>query len=147
MDIQFVLDDILWWYTDDNCDIGKRFDVVTTSLCIEACTTSEEHYKSTIHKLSRFLKPNGCLLMFGVLDETFYTVGEATFRHFQVNQNLVEEALREAEIEEIKIEIYDLEPLNLLASFSDASAFFFVSGTKSNKEAELQWRAQKYSIT
>ena len=62
-----------------------------------------------------------------------------------MNQNFVEEALQEAEIEEIKIEIYDLEPLNL--ECTDASAFFFVSGMKCNKEVELQWRAQKYCIT
>ena len=56
-------------------DVGKPFDIVTTSSCEDVCAVSKEHYKSTVAKLCKMLKPNGYLCMFGVFDESFYTSG------------------------------------------------------------------------
>ena len=47
-------------------DVGKPFDVVTSSLCLEACVSSEEHYKNAVAELCKLLKPNGYLLMNGL---------------------------------------------------------------------------------
>ena len=38
---------------------SATFDVVSTSLCLEACVTSNEGYRRAIAKLKRYLKPGG----------------------------------------------------------------------------------------
>ena len=60
-------------------DLGKPFDVVVTSLCMEASVTSGEHLQKTIVALCKFFKPNGYLFMNGVLGDTWFIVGEERF--------------------------------------------------------------------
>ena len=119
----------------DCFDIGKPFDVVSTSLCVEVCAASEGHYKSTVAKLCKLLKPNGYLLMFGILEETYYVVGDAKFYHFPVSRSMVEEAMKEAGIEEIKMELFEIGHLKL-EDATDAKAFFHASGRMSDKDKE-----------
>ena len=115
----------------ESVDVGKPFDVVSTSLCVEVVATSEQQYKSAVAKLCKFLKPNGYLIMFGVVNETFYTVGDSTFCHFGVTRGMIEEALNEAGIEDIEMEFFDLRPSEL--NVSDAQEFFSVVGKMSDK--------------
>ena len=56
-------------------DIDKPFDVVSTSVCLESCATSEAQYKNIVAELCKLLKPNGYLFMNGVLEGTFYFIG------------------------------------------------------------------------
>ena len=109
----------------DAFDIGKPFDVVTTSLCVEVCAVSKEHYKSTVAKLCKMLKPNGYLCMFGLFDESFYWFGTAKFYHYPVSRITLDEAMKEAGLQDIKVEVFDVGHLNLT---TDATAFFFATG-------------------
>jgi hypothetical protein len=117
----------------ESLDVDKPFDVVLTSLCVEVCAASEGGYKSTVAKLCKLLKPNGYLLMFGILGETFYFVGDAKFCHFPVSRSMVEEAMKEAGIEEIKIEVYEIGHLKLDVTDAEKT-FFHASGRMSDKE-------------
>ena len=56
-------------------DIGKPFDVVSTSVCLESCVTSEAQYRNIVAELCKLFKPNGYLFMNGVLEGTFYFIG------------------------------------------------------------------------
>ena len=113
----------------EDFDIGKPFDVVTTSFCVEVCAVSEQQYKSTVAKLCKLLKPNGYLCMFGVLDESVYTFGKTTFYHYPVPRMMVDEAMREAGLQDIKIDAMELEHLKI--QDTDATAFFFATGRMS----------------
>ncbi|XP_028401854.1 nicotinamide N-methyltransferase-like [Dendronephthya gigantea] len=114
----------------ESIDVGKPFDVLSTSLCVEVVASSEQHYKSTVAKLCKFLKPNGYLIMFGIVNETFYTVGDARFYHFGVTQRMIEEALKDAGIEDLKMELLHRA---VKSTISDGQAFFSVVGKKSDK--------------
>ena len=72
---------------------AATFDVVTSSLCLEACVTSSEGYRYAIRKLKRYLKPGGCIVLFCILDETFYMVGQERFYCFPMSKQLVVETL------------------------------------------------------
>ena len=108
-------------------DIDKPFDVITTSLCVEVCAVSKEHYKSTVAKLCKMLKPNGYLCMFGLFDESFYTFGKAKFYHYPVSRITLDEAMKEAGLEDIKVEVFAVGHLKL-GEATDATAFFFATG-------------------
>ena len=115
-------------------DIGKPFDVVSSSLCLEAGVSSEQEYKNTVAKLCKFLKPNGYLCMFGVLKETFYSVGKEKFRVFPLTQVLIEEAMEAGGLQEIKFEQFDLEGI-VPPKVANAQFMYFVSGRMSTKES------------
>ncbi|KAK3737775.1 hypothetical protein QZH41_012214 [Actinostola sp. cb2023] len=55
---------------------GPPFDVISTSLCLEAVVESEQEYKDHVAFLAKMLRPGGYLMMQGVIEETFYTVGK-----------------------------------------------------------------------
>lgn len=79
-------------------DVAKPFDVVFTNLCLEACVSSEVHYKNSVAELAKFLKPNGVLYISGVLGETFHYEGHEKYYSFPVSEKLVKEAMNEARI-------------------------------------------------
>ena len=116
----------------DTFDLGKPFDVVTTSSCVEVCAFSKEHYKITVAKLCKMLKPNGYLCMSGVFDESFYAFGEAKFCHYPVSRITLDEAMKEAGLEDIKVEVFSVGHLNF-SEATNATAFFFASGRMSEK--------------
>ena len=111
----------------ESADVGKAFDVVSTSLCIEVAVSSEQEYKSAVAKLCKFIKPNGYLCMFGVLKETFYCVGNVKFRSFPLTQVLIEEAMKTGGIQEIKFEQFDLEGI-VPPEVTSAQFMYFASG-------------------
>ena len=108
-------------------DIAKSFDVVTTSLCLETCVSSETHYKNTVAELCKMLKPNGYLFMNGVLEQTFYFIGEEKFHTFPLTEKMIKEAMNEAGLE---IDKFVAIPVNY-SEVCDCKNFFFTYGRKS----------------
>ena len=72
---------------------SATFDVVTTSFCLEVCAKSYEGYRQAIAKLKRYLKPNGHIVLFGSLGESYYIVGQERFRSFTLSKNFIVETL------------------------------------------------------
>ena len=106
-----------------SCEVHS-FDVVTTSLCLEACVTSSEGYRHAIAKLKTFLKPGGFIALYGVLGETFYMVGQEKFYCFPLSKELVEETLINEGFKtrgEMKIRSWGRN------ANCDANGFFFLS--------------------
>ena len=85
-------------YRDDPLlDKQEPFEIVTTSLCLEAaCTASYAQYKKAVKKLVGLLKPGGFLLMFIVERQTFYVVGKKKWPCLYLTLEQVKEALTEA---------------------------------------------------
>lgn len=54
--------------------IFRKVDVIYSSLCLECAATSDQSYKNIVKNLKKFLKPNGYIYLFGVLEESFYDV-------------------------------------------------------------------------
>ncbi|KAL3871351.1 hypothetical protein ACJMK2_039358 [Sinanodonta woodiana] len=70
---------------------GIVFDAITSSLCLEiACLTLDDYAKS-VGYMRNLLKPDGHLVLVGVLEDTFYTVGEYRF----INLPIKKDELRE----------------------------------------------------
>ncbi|CAB4041081.1 nicotinamide N-methyltransferase-like [Paramuricea clavata] len=111
-------------------DVAKPFDVVSTSLCLEACVLSEVHYKKVVAELCKFLKPNGYLFMNGVLEGTFYFVGEEKFYNFPITEKMVKEAMIEAGIEIEKYVTIPMVPVHY-TEVTDSKALFYTYGRKS----------------
>jgi hypothetical protein len=64
-------------------------DIITSSLCIEAVATSSSNYNQIIKNLTRYLKPKGYIYLIGVLEETFYMVGDQRLPCFKVTEELL----------------------------------------------------------
>ena len=116
-------------------DIGKPFDVITTSLCLEVGVSSEQEYKSTVAKLCKLIKQNGYLCMFGVLQETFYCVGKEKFRTFPLTQGMIEEAMEAGGIQEINFEQVDPEEV-APRKVGNAQFMYFAYGRMSANESD-----------
>ena len=111
----------------DASDVAKPFDVVTTSLCLEACVWSVMDYTKAVLELSKLLKPNGHLFMYGVLEQSFYCVSKEKFKTFPLTEENVKEALNEAGIETMK---FVTIPVNYL-EIADCKSLFYTYGRKS----------------
>ena len=97
-------------------------------LCLEACVSSEMHYKNCVSELGKLLKPNGSLFMNGVLEQTFYFVGQEKFYTFSLTEQLVKEALNEAGIEIVK---FVTIPVNY-TQVADCKSLFYTYGRKTS---------------
>ena len=107
---------------------SAMFDVVTTSLCLEVCVKSYEGYRQAIAKLKGYLKPNGHIVMFGVLGESYYMVGQERFYCFPLSKNFIEETLASEGFkmaEDMKVLAINDKPN------SDAKEIFFLSAVLS----------------
>lgn len=76
-----------------NAKYGPPFDVVSTCLCLEAVVESEKEYKDHVAYLASLVRSGGYLLMHGVLEQTFYTVGEK-FYTFPLTKEMVFDSMK-----------------------------------------------------
>ncbi|KAK3743243.1 hypothetical protein QZH41_005617 [Actinostola sp. cb2023] len=83
---------------------GPPFDVVSTSLCLEAVVESEQEYKDHVAFLAKMLRPGGYLMMHGVLEQTFYTVGEK-FYTFPLTREMVLDSMKDAGLKDVVIDL------------------------------------------
>ena len=102
------------------------FDVVGSSLCLEAVMESEAAYREAILKLSKLLRPGGHLVMAGVLGQSFYRVGDGKFYTFPLSKDLIHQALEEAGFREVKVT--SSLPTDSKGTVSDFGGIFFVHG-------------------
>ncbi len=109
---------------------SAMFDVVTTSLCLEAAVTSTEGYRHAITKLKKYLKPGGYILMLGVLGETFYMVGQEKFYCFSLNKGMIEKTFTQ---EGFQVLDMILLPNHSSGSCDDADEFFFLRAILQNE--------------
>ncbi|CAB4027425.1 nicotinamide N-methyltransferase-like [Paramuricea clavata] len=116
------------------CDItkypivsGLPYDAVSTSFCIEECSSSIQDYQANIVKLCEVLKPQGYLHMAGNLNESFYVVGKHTFRVLPLEENIVLEAIKNAGM---VVTNYEVKELQGSLDASNRRAVFSVSARK-----------------
>ena len=109
----------------------QQYDVVMSSLCIEAVAGTREEYAQGVKKLAKLVKPGGTLLLFGGEiqgQEGFYEVGEEKFRAFGVPSDVAVEAMANA-----GVSIATLQKLTDVPEDVEESrvmSFLFVRGIK-----------------
>lgn len=65
--------------TDDKFDQNQKFDVITSLFCFEYAVEDMEQYQEIIKKVVALLKPNGYLILSGVLFTSCWKTGDITF--------------------------------------------------------------------
>ncbi|KAK3593404.1 hypothetical protein CHS0354_021983 [Potamilus streckersoni] len=66
---------------------GIIFDAITSSFCLDVASVTLEDYVKSIRNISNLLKPGGLIILVGVLEETFYKVGELTFKSLYIRKD------------------------------------------------------------
>ena len=107
---------------------SAMFDVITTSLCLEAAVTSNDCYRHAISKLKKFLQPGGYVLMLGVLGETFYMVGQEKFYCFPLSKEMIEETFAKEGFQVLDMKLLPFET----TEGCDAEALFFLRAALQN---------------
>ena len=72
------------------------FDAIIITLCLEEACTTFEGLKNTVKKLAAMLKPKGHFIIFIVLEETFYKVGDQIIEVTPFTEEQVLEAITES---------------------------------------------------
>ncbi|XP_069470318.1 nicotinamide N-methyltransferase-like [Ambystoma mexicanum] len=104
-------------------------DCLLSSLCLEGACKDHNTYRRAIKNISTLLKPRGHLVMTGVLEETYYGVGDHMFSSLFLDAGCVRNAVSEAGF--IIKDFQELErPRNSTHSISDYRGFFFVVACK-----------------
>ena len=127
------------------CDITKDspidpaycgpYDVVFSSLCLEAASTSLEEYTEGVYKLAKYIKPGGKLLLqfiSGAADTQFYMVREEKFFGLSVNEEFMTTTLKKMGFCDIAIECFscDTPGLNIPTEAADFQNAYFAVATK-----------------
>ena len=97
------------------CDITKEnplesgihkneYDIIQTSLCLEAACQSYEEFKSGIKKLTFMLKKGGLMVVITVEGQTFYIIDDKKWYTLCLTDVQVREALVEAGLEVLEME-------------------------------------------
>ena len=112
----------------------QQYDVVMSSLCIDAVAGTREEYVQGVKKLAKLVKPGGILLLFGVEikgEEGFYVVGEKKFRAFGVSSDVTVKAMTDSGISGV-----DVQMLKIPESEKDSRliAFVFIQGIKESNQ-------------
>jgi hypothetical protein len=124
------------------CDITKEpplesgvykeeFDIIQTSLCLEAACQSYEEYKSAMQKLAFMLKRGGFMVILAVEEQTFYYVDQRKWYSLPLSLSQIKDALLEAGLEILEIH-RDAAPQELLQNptVSDYKAMLFFVAKK-----------------
>ena len=71
----------------------EPFDIVSTSLCLEAACKSYNEYKTAVKKLGKLLKLGGLMMIAAAECETFYMVGGKRWFYLSLTLAQITEAL------------------------------------------------------
>ena len=109
----------------------SKYEIILTSLCLEASCHSYEQYKMAVQKLAAMLKPKGFLVMFVVEEQTFYIVGQVKWKCLFLTSNQIEEAVKEAGLEIVELKREPASPRQQDRPIvSDLKAFVFLAAKK-----------------
>ncbi|XP_075047535.1 indolethylamine N-methyltransferase-like [Mixophyes fleayi] len=85
------------------CDIKKenftdlvvlpQADCVISAWLLDHSSKDQDEYITTLKRIGKFIKPGGHLILFGLLNATYYMVGEDRFHVFNYDENFVRKVL------------------------------------------------------
>ncbi|XP_056398601.1 nicotinamide N-methyltransferase-like [Hyla sarda] len=74
-------------------EIVPQADCVITGCLLDVISEDESDYKRNLKKIVNLVKPGGYLMLFGILNTTYFMVGEEKFYAFKYNEKFAREAL------------------------------------------------------
>uniref|UniRef100_UPI00398F7F8F nicotinamide N-methyltransferase n=1 Tax=Pristiophorus japonicus TaxID=55135 RepID=UPI00398F7F8F len=104
-------------------------DCLLTSLCLEAACKDKAAYCRAVRNVTSLLKLGGLLILIGVLNETFYKVGEYKFSCLSYDRVFLEQTLKEAGYEVEQLETFT-DPDKSADTVSDFESVFFLVAHK-----------------
>ena len=109
----------------------EQFEIIQTTLTLEAACKTYAEYKDGVRKLVGLLKPGGFLLMFIEERETFYILGKKRWDILYLTLEQVKEALVEAGTT-ILVTARDPAPMEQIQNptVADYKAVLFVAAQK-----------------
>jgi hypothetical protein len=97
---------------DPNCPVlngqANEYVLIFSSLCLEAACLTMDIYKRTIGRLMRLLKSGGMLLLLVVRNETNYCIGNETFFCLPLNEENIQQVLKEMSFVNIHVDSQDV---------------------------------------
>ena len=106
-------------------DYDKLYDVVMSSLVIEAVAQTPDEYMVLMSRLGRLVKPGCLLLVYGVENNQSYMVGDFKFRDLPVTSELAMTAMKEAGSYDMSVDKFILNVLP-----QQTYTFMFIKGTR-----------------
>lgn len=120
------------------CDVHKEnpvepatsepFDIITTQLCLEAACISQDQYQRAVQNISGLLKPGGVLFQVGIVNESFYYVGNALFRVLPISVETAQQAIISAGFKDLNVQTYTYE--NLPKEWGGRKTIFLIRANK-----------------
>lgn len=86
------------------------FDIVSANYVIEVVSNSLEDYQRGLMKLSSLLKPNGFLVVFTSLEESFYYHNGEKYDHFYITSEQVHKACEMAGLSIAMSKVLEIPP-------------------------------------
>ena len=112
----------------------QPYDVVMSSLCIEAVLKSDDEYQQLLAKLVSLVKPGGHLLLYGVEHHGgagCYMVGNETFKSTGTSLEFAMHAMVECCMEIVTTKCF--KNINRGKEYSTIKLFYFIHGKKGGK--------------
>ncbi|XP_064620546.1 indolethylamine N-methyltransferase-like [Lineus longissimus] len=117
--------------------VFEPFDVITSSLCLEAACLDEPSYRKAVKRLASLLKPGGLLIIGGVHGQSFYSVAKETFSSLPTSKQMIESVFADAGlgdfrwfVDDIEKGEYDKAIGDVFDAPADCTGIFAVSATK-----------------
>ena len=85
-------------------DYDKLYDVVISSMVVECIAQNYDEYNILMSRLSKLVKPGGLLLLYGVENNEFYTVGDFTFKNFPISSEMAMAAVKNAGFADVSVD-------------------------------------------
>ena len=111
------------------------YDIVFSSLALEAALSSVEGYETGVAKLAKLVKPGGKLCLCGVEGREishFYTVGSVTFYGLTVKKEVVASILTKLGFKDIRVEQAPLDDESIAQGVTNLEGQYFAIATKSS---------------
>eukprot|EP00013_Stygamoeba_regulata_P017277 CAMPEP_0177682536 /NCGR_PEP_ID=MMETSP0447-20121125/31309_1 /TAXON_ID=0 /ORGANISM="Stygamoeba regulata, Strain BSH-02190019" /LENGTH=429 /DNA_ID=CAMNT_0019192041 /DNA_START=66 /DNA_END=1355 /DNA_ORIENTATION=+ len=85
-------------------DRNRRFELVTSNLCVEAACRTRTEYRRALKNLASLVQNGGTLVLAAVAGESFYRVGEHRFHCLEIDEALVRDALEDVGFQRVHVE-------------------------------------------
>ncbi|XP_033728087.1 indolethylamine N-methyltransferase-like isoform X1 [Pecten maximus] len=109
------------------CDV-TQFDIITSSLCLEAAAQTLDQYRSNAANVSSLLKSGGHLILNGVLGQSWYRVGEVKFACVSLTREDIESIFVSCGFEIQRFEIVKFKSKD--NEYSNFQGYFFMYAVK-----------------
>lgn len=127
------------------CDITKdpplpsefmqQYDIVTSTLCLEAACQSRDAYHAAITRIYNLVKPGGRIVIQGAevvhhKEDVDVKLGQQGFEVLSITREFVKEVMEEIGFSDVRMTVTTKEELDITAEQPPPKAYVFITGSK-----------------